>query len=324
MERVTVVIPNYNGIKYLAGCLDSLRDLEEQSLFRVLVIDNGSADGSVQLLKDRYPWAELICLPENTGFCHAVNLGIQRAQTPYVLLLNNDTVVLKGFVKALYQAMERDEKIFSVSARMLQWDHHDRIDSAGDCYCAFGWAFSRGKGRPADRYDVPARVFSACGGAALYRRAVFAQIGYFDEAHFAYLEDVDIGYRARIYGYENWYEPGARVLHAGSAASGSRYNPFKTRLASANSVYLIGKNMPLWQILLNSPFLLAGFTIKTCFFLGKKMGTLYLEGLYQGWKRLSTEQGRGAKVRHEWKHWRNYLAIQGQLYRNLFRLLDKK
>ncbi len=321
MPEVTVVIPNLNGMKYIGGCLESLGRLEEADLFRVLVVDNGSTDGSAELVAERYPQAGLVRLPENTGFCHAVNVGIQASKTPYVILLNNDTEVLPGFVLALYRAMEKNRRAFAISSLMLRWEEPDLIDDAGDGYCVLGWAFARGKGRPAADYDRPVKVFAACGGAAIYRRSVFEEIGLFDEAHFAYLEDIDICYRARIYGYESWYEPQAKVRHAGSASSGSRYNSFKTSLASANSVYLIGKNMPLLQWLWNLPFLLTGFAIKTCFFTCKKMGMLYLKGLCRGLGRLFSEEGRSRRVKFGWKRLPNYLAIQGQLYLNVFRLL---
>mgnify|MGYP003200237087 CR=1 FL=1 len=136
-----------------------------------------------------------------------MNLGIREARSSYVILLNNDTRVEAGFVKGLYDAIRKDEKIFSVSAKMLMWDKPELLDDAGDRYCVLGWAYSRGKGRPAVDYDKNVSIFSACGGAAIYRRQVFEEIGYFDEEHFAYLEDLDIGYRARIYGYENRRHP---------------------------------------------------------------------------------------------------------------------
>lgn len=324
MAKVTVVIPNYNGIKYMEGCLNSLYRLREQEQFQVLVVDNGSQDGSLQLIKERFPQVELIGLPENTGFCHAVNIGIQNSRTPYVILLNNDTVVCEGFVDALLHAIERDERIFAVGSKMLAWDRADLIDDAGDLYCVLGWAFARGKGKAASSYDTPAKVFASCGGAAIYRKSIFDQIGYFDEAHFAYLEDIDICYRARIYGYTSWYEPAAQVLHAGSASSGSRYNSFKTKLSSANSVAIIAKNMPLLQWMINLPFLLAGFTIKFCFFITKKMGILYLKGLLSGLKRMLSKEGKATKVRFQWRNLGNYFVIQGQLYLNTFRLIFKK
>lgn len=322
MEQVTVVIPNYNGIKFLKGCLDALLSQQEAPEFCVCVVDNGSTDGSLELLQE-YSQVEVLALPENTGFCHAVNLGIQHSRAPYVLLLNNDTQVETGFVKQLYDSIESREDAFSVSARMLMWDDPSLLDDAGDRYCALGWAYARGKGRPAAQYDKACRVFSACGGAAIYRRSVFERIGLFDEAHFAYLEDLDIGYRARIYGYHNYYEPGAAVIHYGSASSGSRYNAWKTSLASANSVYVICKNMPLLQKLLNLPFFLVGFSLKALFFAKKGFGGLYVKGLLQGIQKSCSKSGRAAKVPFLAKNIKNYFSIQIELWCNLVRFLKK-
>lgn len=339
MKEITVVIPNYNGMKYLPECMTSLcKDQKEAPEYDVLIIDNASSDGSAEYLRNSWCTEKgteqadqtrttcgirLITLSGNTGFCHAVNLGIQESQTPYVILLNNDTKVESGFIKGLYDAISADDRIFSVSARMLMWDRPELIDDAGDRYCALGWAYSRGKGRPTEKYDIPVSVFSACGGAAIYRRRIFEEIGYFDEEHFAYLEDLDIGYRAQIYGYENKYEPSAGVLHYGSASTGSRYNPKKTELASANSVYIIAKNMPLLQWILNLPFFLPGFGIKFLFFCKKGMGKLYLKGLLQGLKRSVSLVGKQHKVPFRWAHLWNYVKIQWQLYLNVFRILMK-
>lgn len=329
MSEITVVIPNYNGMKYLPECMTSLCERQEDAPeYEVLIIDNASADESVEYLEKEWcrksgVRVSLIPMSENTGFCHAVNLGIRKAQSPYVILLNNDTKVEQGFLRGLYDAIREDERIFSVSAKMLMWDKPELIDDAGDRYCALGWAYSRGKGRPADKYEKNVSVFSACGGAAIYRRSVFEEIGYFDENHFAYLEDLDIGYRARIYGYENRYEPAAAVLHYGSASTGSRYNMRKTELSSANNVCVIGKNMPLFQWILNLPFFLLGFGIKFLFFCKKRMGKLYLKGLAEGWKRTVGPVGKQAKVRFQWSHLWNYVKIQWQLYLNVFRILMK-
>ena len=324
MKAVTVVIPNYNGMKYLPDCLASLQKQQEGTPeFSVIVVDNGSTDGSVEELKDNWPEVETILLNENTGFDHAVNVGIEASGTPYVILLNNDTKVREGFVKALYEAIYRREDAFSVSARMLMWDRPELLDDAGDQYCVLGWAYSRGKGKAATGYEEPAEVFSACAGAAIYRKSVFDEIGLFDEEHFAYLEDLDIGYRARIYGYHNFYEPAAQVLHFGSASTGSRYNERKTVLSSANNVYVIYKNMPLLQLLINLPFLLMGFLIKFLFFCRKRMGILYLKGLWQGIKRSASKAGRAHKIPFRPVHLKNYFLIQGQLYLNTIRILMK-
>ena len=335
MEEITIVIPNYNGEKYLEECLEALEEQEVGSpKFKVLVVDNGSDDGSVSLLnaymektaKMQEPHifeTECIFLNENTGFCHAVNVGIQEARSPYVILLNNDTKVKAGFIKSLYKAINSDEKIFSVSSKMLMWDKPELIDDAGDRYCVLGWAYSRGKGKKATVFDKPADVFAACGGASIYRRSVFDEIGLFDELHFAYLEDIDIGYRAKIHGYRNRYEPSAEVLHYGSASTGSRYNERKTQLASANSVYIIGKNMPFLQCLINLPFLVTGFFLKFLFFCRKGMGMLYLKGLGAGVKRSFSKQGRMNKESFALRHLGNYIRIQLQLYVNTLRIIMK-
>lgn len=322
--KITVVIPNYNGEKYLRDCLEALlaeRCREGTPAFRVLVIDNGSADRSREILKTFEHCVGTIYLKENTGFCHAVNMGIRASGSKYVILLNNDTKVSEGFVKALYEAIERRPKAFSVSSKMLMWDKPELVDDAGDYYCALGWAYSRGKGRPASDYDRAVRVFSACGGASVYRRKVFEEIGLFDERHFAYLEDLDIGYRARIYGYRNYYEPKAQVLHYGSASTGSRYNEIKTVLSSANNVYVILKNMPFLQLLLNLPLLIPGFFIKFLFFCKKKMGMLYLRGLYEGLKKGLGQEGRRHKVPFHARNLPHYIVIQLELYLNIFRRL---
>ena len=244
------------------------------------MVDNGSTDGSVEWLKEhRVP---SIFLKENTGFSGAVNTGIRAADTPYVLLLNNDTRVEPGFVAAMERAMDQSPKIFSVSSRMIQMYHPELLDDAGDMYSILGWAYQRGVGRSVNLYQKSCRVFSACAGAAIYRRAVFDEIGLFDELHFAYLEDIDVGWRAKLYGYDNVYCPDAAVYHVGSGTSGSRYNSFKVRLAARNCIYLNYKNMPGWQILLNAPFLLAGIFVKYLFFVKNGFGGDYVSGLKEG------------------------------------------
>lgn len=317
MVKTTVVIPNYNGIKYIEDCLDSL--VQGSVVPEIIVIDNGSKDKSPLLIKEKFPHVRLIEFAENTGFCKAVNTGILAAKTEYVLLLNNDTVADQNMVKALEASLDGDQKIFSAAARMISLHDRNVLDSAGDFYCALGWAFSRGKDKPAEAFMRPGRIFSACGGAAIYRRRIFEKIGYFDENHFAYLEDMDIGYRANICGYYNKYAPDAVVFHAGSASSGSRHNEFKVKLSSRNSIYLIYKNMPFLQILVNFPFLLAGYLIKLLFFTRKGLGLVYAKGVGNGFLLCCSREGRKNKVKFSWKNFKNYCWIQGQLWVNMLR-----
>lgn len=317
--RSTIVIPNYNGIEYIEKCLRALEDEPAH----VIVVDNGSTDGSREVVGEKFPRVELICLERNYGFCKAVNTGIENSKTPYVILLNNDTVIQRGFVRALERPLEQHSEVFSGSAQMRNMHCPELIDDAGDYYCALGWAFARGKDKPIGDYQSGCRIFAACGGAAVYRRKVFDEIGLMDENHFAYLEDIDLGYRARIHGYVNLYIPEAVVYHAGSGASGSRYNRFKTDLTSKNSVYLIYKNMPMIQFLLNLPLLFAGFAVKTVFFAGKGMGMAYLRGLCRGVRLCLSEEGRQHKVYFRKERLYNYVTIQAELWRNiLYRFRD--
>ena len=318
--KTTVVIPNYNGKQYLAACLKSLEESEEKRP-DVLVVDNGSADGSDREAEEAFPWVRLIRFPENRGFDAAVNEGIRQSRTPYVFLLNNDTIVRPGCISALEARMDREKELFSVSARMVDMKDPSVMDGAGDLYSALGWAYAVGKGKPAARYEKPVRIFSACAGAAIYRRSMLERTGLFDELHFAYLEDVDLGYRARILGFENAYEPSAVVLHAGSATSGSRYNEFKIRYSARNNVYLIYKNMPALQILLNSPLLAAGFAVKLLFFLKKGYGRAYAEGLREGLVLCASPEGRARRVWFKGGNPGNYIRIQAQLWINIFRRL---
>ena len=312
-KMVSVVVPNYNGKAFIEPCLRSLAaDAPEAE---ILVVDNASADGSREQVEQRFPEVRLIALERNYGFARAVNEGIRASTRPYVILLNNDTEVLPGFTAELVKALEGDRRAFSASAKLLSLKEPGKIDDAGNFYCALGWAFARGKDRSAAYYEEAGTIFAACAGAAIYRRAVFEEIGYFDEAHFAYLEDVDVGWRGRIAGYRNLYAPAAKVLHAGSGSSGSRYNEFKIRLSSRNNVWLVWKNMPFLQLVLNLPFLLAGFGIKYLFFLKSGFGGIYARGVLEGLKTCKNER----KVSFRWKNLPSYVKIQIELWINIAR-----
>ena len=314
MQEVSVIIPNFNGMAYLDGVLSGLECQTVRS-FEVILVDNGSSDGSCAFVASSYPWVHMIELPENFGFCKAVNEGIKASRAPYVLLLNNDIEVTPDFIEEMLAAIRRHKKAFSCAARMIQFHDRDRLDDAGNYYCALGWAYARGKGKDIHTCEKEEKIFASCAGAAIYRRKIFEKIGYFDEEHFAYLEDMDVGYRARINGYENWYAPKAMVYHVGSGTSGSRYNHFKTRYSSRNNVYLIYKNMPLLQIILNLPFLIVGFGTKLLFFTLKGFGKEYLAGIKNGFQISKKDR----KVPFKFRNLPNYLKIQVELWINIAR-----
>ena len=216
--KVTVVIPNWNGMPWLPGCLRALRQ-QTFTGFSTLIVDNGSTDGSVEYLRKEHPDIELVCLPTNTGFAHAANVGIEKTSTPYVALLNTDTEADRDWLRCLVETMDRAEpEIAAVTSQMLRLDQPDLTDNAGDELSWYGGATKRGHGRPATEYTSPGEVFSPCAGATLYRRDFLRAMGGFDESFFAYLEDVDLGLRGRLRGYRYLYQPGAKVLHAGHGA----------------------------------------------------------------------------------------------------------
>ena len=318
MVKVSVVIPNYNGERYLRDCLDALVAQSYRD-FETLIIDNGSTDSTYEWVSE-FPEVIFERLDQNYGFSKAVNEGIKRAKGDYVLLLNNDTVVEKDFIAELVKAIEKDDKIFGVSSRMIAYQDHRIMDDAGDEYTLLGWAYKRGDGKSVEAYHESCKVFSACGGAVLYRKSIFTEIGYFDESFFAYMEDVDIGYRARIYGYYNVYCPEAKVYHIGSATSGSKYNAFKVKLAARNNIYVQYKNMPIIQRVINFPALLVGWLIKYIWFTRKGYGEVFKEGLKEGLGNLSKVK----KVKYQREHFIHYLRIEGLLIKNTFTYIAEK
>ena len=309
---VSVVIPNWNGKKYLRQCLKSLRQQDFRK-FEIIVVDNGSEDDSVDMMKREFPEVKILRMRKNEGFCRAVNKGIHAAKAPYILLLNNDTRAEATFVKEMFRGIRRHKNCFSCQAKMIQKDYPDLIDDAGDFYSALGWAFADGKGEPEWEHNNEKKIFSSCAGAAIYRKSILDKIGLFDESHFAYLEDLDLGYRAKRYGYENWFLPKARVYHVGSGTTGSQYNKFKVHHSARNNVYVIYKNMPVWQILWNLPFLTAGFCMKGLFFWKKGLASEYWKGFFEGIHLCRNRK----KVKYQEEDFANCLNIQIELWKNI-------
>lgn len=310
MNQISIIIPNYNGELFLNRCFESLT--QQEHIHEIIIIDNGSSDNSVNYIKSNYPELILIENKKNLGFAIAVNQGLKASSGKYIFLLNNDMELEKRCISHLLKCIEKNQDIFSVSSKMIQYHDREKIDNAGDEYTILGWAKRVGYNKSSDKYQNSKEIFSACAGAALYRKSILEEIGYFDENFFAYLEDVDLGYRARINGFTNLYCPKAIVYHVGSGTSGSRYNEFKIKLAARNNIYVPYKNMPWPQLLINSPFLILGYLIKYLFFLKKGQGNIYLQGLKEGLQSLDKIE----KIRYNNKNFLNYLKIEWILIKN--------
>ena len=241
---LSIVIPNWNGKKFLAGCLDSLAQ-QTYSQIELIIVDNGSHDGSVEFLQEKYPHVKLSRFEVNTGFSVAVNRGIQESTGELVSLLNNDTIVDPNWASELVRAMREHPEISSAGCKMLAYDDHGMLDGAGDGYRRGGLPGRIGhRERDTGRFDQPRYILGACGGAALYRRSLFDDIGFFDDDYFAYLEDVDFGLRAQSAGHKCYYVPTSIVYHLGCGTTGSGYNPLVVRLSAQNNLNTIVKNIP--------------------------------------------------------------------------------
>lgn len=316
--KISVIIPNYNGEKIIDGCIESLLK-QEYKEFDIIIVDNNSTDRSVEIIEEKYPSITLIKNNKNLGFAAAVNIGIKASNSDFVALLNNDTEVDKKWLGNLYSVVSKDDKIFSASSKMIRFYERDIIDDAGDQYNLLGWAYKRGDGASVDKFNKDKVVFSTCAGAGLYRRKVFEEIGYFDEAFFAYLEDIDVSFRGNIYGYKNVYVSDAIVYHMVSATSGSRHNKFKVKLASRNNIYLIRKNMPLIFTIINLPFLVLGIIVKYIFFCRKSLGKEYLEGIKEG----IFIKNKIKRTKFKLKNLIYYFIIEGKLIANTFKMFFK-
>lgn len=306
--EVTVIIPNYNNVKLLDNLLISLK--KSDSPYKIIIVDNNSKDNSVELIKQKYPEVNLIENEINKGFAKAVNQAIKIADTKYVFLLNNDTVVCPNTISSLLKTIKRDEKIFSVTSKMIQYHDKNLIDDAGDEYTILSWSKKIGYNHDISEYDEDKEVFGACAGAALYNRKYFDKIGLFDEDFESYVEDMDLNFRARIYGYKSYYSSKAIVYHYGSATTGSRYNEFKVKISARNNIYLIYKNMPLWMKIINFPFYSLGMIIKYIFFIKKGYGNQYKQGISEGIKTR-----RNISVTRN-KNTKNLLKIEYQMIIN--------
>jgi len=252
--RVTVVIPNWNGLRHLPECLGGLV-AQSISDFEVLLIDNASSDGSAAWVREHHPEVRVLQRPDNGGFSKAVNAGILAARGEYVALLNNDTAVAAGWLAALVAALD-DHRFYDFAAsRMILYSAPGRLNAAGDVYMLGRMAGrNRGFGQPLSRYATMERVLGACAGAALYRRALFDEVGLFDEDFFLIGEDTDFSLRCLIAGKRCLYVPAARVRHKLRASIATEAVWAMTRLAARNEAIVAAKDLPA-EVLLLIPLL---------------------------------------------------------------------
>lgn len=258
---VAVVIPNWNGKEDLPACLDSL--LQQTLPCKIVVVENGSTDGSIELLSQNYPQITVLLQKKNLGFAGGVNVGIRYAlehNFTHIALLNNDAVVAPNWLETLVMAIEQDTKVGIVTSKIVHSDK-SHLDSTGDIYTTWGLPFPRGRNENnLNTYDQETVIFGASGGASLYRCEMLREIGLFDEDFFAYYEDIDISFRAQLAGWQVLFAPQAIAYHQISATS-NKLKGFTTYQTIKNLPWVFKKNVPLslWPVVF--PRLLLAHTL---------------------------------------------------------------
>lgn len=251
MRRITVAIVNYNGCHLLQRHLPAVMAQRDVN-YEVVLADGGSTDGSLDLLRSDFPQIRVLRLEGNPGFAAANNRIIEATSTPLIAFLNNDASPESGWLAALEAAAESHPAYGMFASRMVFAHDPAIINSAGISLDRAGIAWDRHIG------DLDAgpttEVFGPSAGAALFRRDLFEDIGGFDESFFAYLEDVDLAWRARLAGWRCLYVAEATVQHEHSATGGEG-SPFKNFHLGRNKVWTILKNYPMPQLLLHAPLI---------------------------------------------------------------------
>jgi GT2 family glycosyltransferase len=241
----SIIIPNWNGARYLRTCLRALRRQTYPHL-EIILVDNGSTDESLALAQREFPGLTIVELGHNRGLAVAINRGIERARGEIIIALNNDTEVVPGWAEALMAALDRHADAGMAASKMRLFDQRQRLHSAGDGFGVDGLPLNRGVWEKDEgQFDQDTFVFGACAGAAAYRRQMLAEIGLFDEDFFMYCEDVDLNWRAQLAGYRCIFVPEAIVYHHLSASGAGKTASFYT---GRNTLLVLAKDLPapLW------------------------------------------------------------------------------
>lgn len=288
MPFVSVIVLNYNGRKWIDGCLAGLASQQNAPPYETLLVDNGSRDDSVNFASTKYPNVRVVDNGRNLGFAGGNNAGARQSSADWLAFLNNDTIPDPRWLFELTEAARNNAKCAVVTSRIVFMDDPSVIDSAGDGYLKAGGAFKHGHGAHAADFAVSREVFGACGGALMIRRDLFDALGGFDERFFMVYEDVDLSYRARLRGARVWYAANAIVRHAGSGSLGS---------VSEAAVFYGQRNLE-WTWIKNTPGPLLTSTLMS-HLLYSTAGLLHYLRIGRG----------GAAIRGKWSALRELRAV---------------
>ena len=284
-DKASVIIVNWNGKQYLEQCLPSVLN-QTYPHFEVILVDNGSTDGSVELVEHRFPNVIVVRNAENKGFAAGNNDGIRTASGKYIATINNDAVAAPNWLEELINSIKHDDSMGMAASKMLFYDWPEVINSTGISLDRAAIAWDRLGGQPSDRSEVtPVEIFGPCAGAALYKRAMIEDIGLFDEDFFMYLEDVDLAWRGRLRGWRCIYVPTAEVRHIHSASS-IEGSAFKNRLLGRNKVWTTIKNYPAPELYLYLPAILFYDLVSLPYTVLVRGNMATLQGRLEGFRRI--------------------------------------
>lgn len=308
--KVTVVIVNWNGERFLERCLSALL-AQTVVPHEIILVDNASTDASLDIVR-RFPSVRLLAQNENLGFSRGNNLAIEAAaaESEWIALLNPDAFVEPHWLEELLLASRGNPVCDAFGSKLVNAADLAVLDGAGDAYHVSGLVWRMGHGAPALSFSEQAReVFSPCAGAALYRRSALLDVGVFDEDFFCYVEDVDLGFRLRLAGYRCLYVPSSVALHVGSGTTGGQHSDFSVYQGHRNLVWTYVKNMPGVLFWIFLPLHLAMNLVVLVVFMLRGQGRTMLrakwdaiKGLPKMWrKRQLIQSNRVATVRQIWR-----------------------
>lgn len=264
-DLVSVVILNYNGRKFIEACVGSVLAQDYPDM-EIIVVDNGSSDGSSDVIRERYPQVRLIETGRNLGFAAGNNVGIRWAKGEYIVILNNDAELEQTCITEMKRAIDKDPAYGACASKIYLKFEQNLLDAAGIVVCPDGLSIGRGRLESGDSYNEEVEVFFGSGCCIMCRRTMLEDVRvggyYFDEDFFMYADDTDLGWRARLRGWKCIYTPDARVYHLHSASGGS-YSLSKAFLVERNRIWIQMKCFPISLVLLAQPYTLTRYAIQS-------------------------------------------------------------
>jgi GT2 family glycosyltransferase len=278
---ISIIIVNFNGLRFLDACLSSICH-QSYKLYEIIFVDNGSSDGSVDLVRKRYPAAIILETGKNLGFAGGTNTGIRRSTGEFILTLNNDTILDSHFLEEIKKPMQDDLHVGMCGSKILLPD--GRINSTAICIFRSGAAWDRGMGElDSGQYDSAEEIFGPSAGAALYRRSMLDEVGLLDEDFFLFMEDVDLAFRARLAGWKCMYVPSAKVVHTFGGTTG-KVSDLPVYYGSRNLLWYVIKNYPVKMLLLSSPWIMGRSCAEIPYYILKRKGVAILRAKFDSFK----------------------------------------